>query len=93
MKALVKTGLGPDTLRLMDIPVPEYGPDDLLVKVYACGICASDLHIENFLILWYLSLQSKSVKPANIAGRDCVCTAIIGLTSEPDATAALQNTL
>ena len=50
MKALVKTGLGPDTLRLMDIPVPEYGPDDLLVKVYACGICASDLHIENFLI-------------------------------------------
>lgn len=50
MKALVKTALGPDTLVLMDIPKPKCGPDDIVVKIYACGICGSDLHIENFLI-------------------------------------------
>lgn len=50
MKALVKTALGPDTLRLMDVPKPDCGDEDLLVRVHACGICASDLHIENFLI-------------------------------------------
>lgn len=50
MKALVKTAIGPDTLKLMDVPKPQCGPDDILIKIYACGICGSDLHIENFLI-------------------------------------------
>jgi len=31
-------------LRLDDIPRPEPGPGELLIKVDACGICASDLH-------------------------------------------------
>lgn len=31
-------------LELTDIPVPEIGPDDVLVKVEACGICGSDIH-------------------------------------------------
>jgi 6-hydroxycyclohex-1-ene-1-carbonyl-CoA dehydrogenase len=36
---------GPDTgLTLEDIPVPEIGPDDVLVKVAACGACHTDLH-------------------------------------------------
>lgn len=50
MKALVKTAIGPDTLHLMEIPKPACGPDDIVVKIHACGICGSDLHIENFLI-------------------------------------------
>lgn len=32
-------------LRLEEIPVPEPGPDDVLVKVEACGICLSDVHM------------------------------------------------
>jgi len=31
-------------LELVDMPVPEIGPDDVLVRVRACGICGSDVH-------------------------------------------------
>ena len=31
-------------LELTDLPRPEIGPDDLLVRVKACGICGSDVH-------------------------------------------------
>jgi threonine dehydrogenase-like Zn-dependent dehydrogenase len=32
-------------LRLEDVPVPEPGPLEVLVKVEACGICLSDVHL------------------------------------------------
>jgi len=32
-------------LRLEDWPVPEPGPGEVLVKVHACGICRTDLHV------------------------------------------------
>jgi propanol-preferring alcohol dehydrogenase len=32
-------------LELLDIPVPEIGPGQLLIKVRACGVCRTDLHI------------------------------------------------
>lgn len=43
MKAvrLVQTGR---PLELQDIPVPQIGPDDVLVRVKAAGICHSDAH-------------------------------------------------
>jgi L-iditol 2-dehydrogenase len=31
-------------LELIAMPEPEIGPDDLLVRVRACGICGSDVH-------------------------------------------------
>ncbi len=34
---------GPNDVRIDQIAMPETGPDDLLVKVMACGICGSDL--------------------------------------------------
>jgi threonine dehydrogenase-like Zn-dependent dehydrogenase len=33
------------TCRVGDIPVPEPGPSEVLVKVKACGVCGSDLHM------------------------------------------------
>lgn len=45
MKALVKTKLGPDCMRYMEMPEPTPGPDDVKVKVYACGICGTDIHL------------------------------------------------
>ncbi len=44
VRALVKH---PDEvgLRLMDVPMPEPGPDQVLIKVSATGICGTDLHI------------------------------------------------
>ena len=32
-------------LRLEDLPVPEPGPRELLLEVYVCGICRTDLHV------------------------------------------------
>ncbi len=32
-------------MRIEDLPVPQPGPDDLLVRVEACGICGSDRHM------------------------------------------------
>lgn len=44
MKALVKTqaSLG---LELVDVPIPEVGMNDVLIKVERTGICGTDLHI------------------------------------------------
>ena len=42
MKALLLTA--PGVLEYTDVPEPERGPDDLLVRVGAVGICGSDVH-------------------------------------------------
>jgi len=42
MKALVLKQY--NQLQLEDVPVPEIGPEDVLVRVKACGICGSDVH-------------------------------------------------
>lgn len=34
----------PHDLRVEQVPVPDVGPDDLLVEVAWCGVCGSDLH-------------------------------------------------
>jgi L-iditol 2-dehydrogenase len=31
-------------LEIVDMPIPAFGADDLLIKVKACGICGSDIH-------------------------------------------------
>ncbi len=36
---------GAGRLSEADIPIPEPGPDDILVRVSACGVCRTDLHI------------------------------------------------
>lgn len=46
MRALVKTAPGPGNLELRDVPVPEIGGDEILMRVTHCGICGSDLHME-----------------------------------------------
>ena len=33
------------TLHIRDLPVPEPGPDEALVHMYAAGVCHSDLHL------------------------------------------------
>src|SRR5260221_7943123 len=34
-----------DPLRLADLPLPEPGAGELLIRVRACGVCRTDLHI------------------------------------------------
>jgi threonine 3-dehydrogenase len=45
MRALVKTAAGPG-LSLIDVPEPEIGINDVLIRVKKTGICGTDLHIE-----------------------------------------------
>src|ERR1700722_5500392 len=47
MKALVKEKPEPG-LWLEEQPMPEIGPDDVLVKVHKTGICGTDIHIFNW---------------------------------------------
>jgi len=32
-------------LQFMDVPAPEPGPDQVLVRVRSCGVCRTDLHV------------------------------------------------
>ena len=47
MRALVKTGPHPG-LELADVPVPEIGINDVLIRVMRTGICGTDLHIASW---------------------------------------------
>ena len=35
----------PGALRAVELPEPQPGPDQLLVRVHACGVCRTDLHL------------------------------------------------
>lgn len=38
------------SLRLADVPVPEPGPGEVLVRIHAAGVCGTDLHILDGMI-------------------------------------------
>jgi alcohol dehydrogenase, propanol-preferring len=44
MKAMVLEEQG-QPLQRQQVPVPEPGPDQVLLRVHACGVCRTDLHI------------------------------------------------
>lgn len=44
MKALVKANAGPG-LEMQDVPMPEVGPTDVLIKIRKTSICGTDVHI------------------------------------------------
>jgi propanol-preferring alcohol dehydrogenase len=45
MRAWLTVGDGPENLRLDEVPVPEPNEAELLVRVVACGVCRTDLHV------------------------------------------------
>ncbi len=47
MKALVKAK-AEEGIWLQDIPLPEIGPNDVLIKVMKTAICGTDIHIYNW---------------------------------------------
>ena len=47
MKALVKTKAEPG-IWMEDMPVPEPGPNDVLIKISKTAICGTDVHIYNW---------------------------------------------
>jgi alcohol dehydrogenase, propanol-preferring len=48
MKAALLTSaqdISQDPLRIVELPLPELRPDSVLLRVRACGVCRTDLHI------------------------------------------------
>jgi len=60
MKAAVY--LGPENVEIQDVPKPECGPDEVLVKVEACAICGTDVRI------FYKG--QKNVVPPTVTGHE-----------------------
>jgi threonine 3-dehydrogenase len=64
MQAIVKPGAQPGA-EVRQVPVPEIGPRDVLVRVRAASICGTDLHIYN----WDRWAQRR-VKPPLVFGHE-----------------------
>ncbi len=47
MKALVKKYSEPG-IWMDEVPVPEFGPNDVLIKIHKTSICGTDIHIYNW---------------------------------------------
>ena len=47
MRALVKTAKGQGHLELQDVPLPQMEAGEVVLRVRACGICGSDLKIQD----------------------------------------------
>jgi propanol-preferring alcohol dehydrogenase len=48
MKAAILPGLR-QPFRIEEVPVPKLGPDEVLIETRACGLCRTDLHIQDGL--------------------------------------------
>lgn len=44
MKAAVL--VGPKEIKMKDVPVPKMEPGMIEIKVSACGVCGSDIHMK-----------------------------------------------
>lgn len=70
MKALVAYGKDEYKLEL-NYPTPECGPDDIIIKTEACGICAGDLKCSHGAAMFWGDEQQPSwVKPPFIPGHE-----------------------
>ena len=66
MLALVKARPEPG-LELREVPVPEVGINDVLIRVHKTGICGTDLHIEAW-DPW----AAEAIKPPIVVGHEFV---------------------
>ncbi len=65
MKALVKTT--PDHAEIQNVPIPECGPGEVLVRVRSAALCGTDLHI----LGWNSWAQNARIKLPFIMGHEC----------------------
>lgn len=66
MKALVKSK-AQEGIWLHDVPMPEYGVNDVRIKVLKTGICGTDVHIYN-----WDSWAQKTIAVPTVAGHEFV---------------------
>ena len=62
--------LGNGKFELRDDPIPSVGAGDVLIKVAACGICGTDVHI------YHGDKGSAAVHPPVVLGHELSGTAV-----------------
>ena len=67
MRAMLLTRAGAP-LEAVDLPVPQPGPGQLLLRVRACAVCRTDLHI--------VDGELPGLRPPRIPGHEIVCEAV-----------------
>src|SRR5262245_16905007 len=77
MRAIVKATAAPG-LVLMEVPTPQGGPHEVLLKIEASSICGTDLHIDS----WNDWAQNR-IKPPLIIGHEC-CGRVVQVGSAVD---------
>ncbi len=66
MPAIAKLRAGPG-LQMTEVPVPEPGGDDVLIRINKTSICGTDVHIYNW-DAW----AAKTIKPPMVVGHEFV---------------------
>jgi alcohol dehydrogenase, propanol-preferring len=67
MRAMIFEKVG-EPLRAVERPIPEPGPGQLLVRVHACGVCRTDLHL--------LDGEVEIAAPPRVLGHQIVGTVV-----------------
>lgn len=66
MNAIVKTKNEPGA-KYMQVPMPEYTDDEVLIKVKAAAICGTDIHVFE----WNSWAQGAGIKTPVVMGHEC----------------------
>jgi alcohol dehydrogenase, propanol-preferring len=69
MRAMIFEALG-RPLRAIERPIPRPGPGQLLLKVHACGVCRTDLHL--------LDGEVEIAAPPRVLGHQVIATVVDG---------------
>jgi alcohol dehydrogenase, propanol-preferring len=83
MRAMIFEKVG-EPLRAVERPIPEPGPGQLLVRVQACGVCRTDLHL--------LDGEVEIAAPPRVLGHQIVGTVVAhGQASAPQEPAGEER--
>lgn len=75
MTALMKTS--PDRAELAAVALPEYGPDEVLIRVRSAALCGTDLHV----LAWNLWARNAGIQLPFILGHEC-CGDVVAVGRE-----------
>lgn len=67
----------PHDFRIDQIPIPEIGPDEILIKVEGCGICAGDVKtLHGGIRVWGTSPETCNIEAPVTGGHEFVGTVV-----------------
>jgi len=69
-------------LELRELPEPQPGPDDVLLRVHACAVCRTDLHL--------LDGEVETASPPRVLGHQIVATVLAGPGGGPSERAGTR---